>query len=146
MTIFPYMWMIPWDEVRLSELCHREGERHNGTISHYRYRLKSAYVGSFSRHSRYLRQITQYVDVILFVGPVILGMVTFTWGLPEFPKIRYSLLFLCCALVYYWRGFSAIVPPSWVTWVTSSWAAAYGRVRSSGTKAKDYVLDVYQRF
>ena len=64
---------------------------------------------------------------------------------PEMPKVPalYSSLFFCGALAPLWRGFIAVIPPSWVAWFTCE--ATYKRVCSVGSKTSEYVKGIYRR-
>jgi hypothetical protein len=69
---------------------------------------------------------------------------------PRFPEALYGSFFLCCALVPIWKGRSAITPRSKVAvapvaYFNAAWGAAYKGGCSAGTKAKAYVLGVYNR-
>ena len=76
--------------------------------------------------------------------------VMFAGRQPRFPEALYGSFFLCCALVPIWKGRSAIIPRSKVAvapvaYFNAAWGAAYKGGRSAGTKAKAYVLGVYNR-
>jgi len=66
-------------------------------------------------------------------------------NIPEMPKVPalYSSLFFCGSLVSVRRRFSAIIPPSCVSWFT--WEAAYNRVRSAGSKASEYAMGIHRK-
>ena len=92
---------------------------------------------SHQKYHRFLQHFARYCNVILCVCPVILELV---WGSLRFPGTLYRLLFLCFSLGPIRGSLSAIIPTSWVNGFTSAVKAAYGRIRSAGGNAKNYVL------
>ena len=107
------MWMIP-------TLFPIGGEQHNDTISQYHGGLTSAHciVVMSSLMALFVNATAVFAEACMIY-----------WtrkGLLESPESLYGVLLMCYALVPILKGFSVIIPVSWVAWFTNAQAARTG--------------------
>ncbi len=113
------MWMIP-------TLFPIGGEQHNDTISQYHGGLTSAHCIVVSSSGTMSSIIALFVNAAAVSVEACMTYWTREKGLPGSPESLYSVLLMCYALVPILKGFSVIIPASWVVWFTNAQAARTG--------------------